>query len=92
MTDEQKLNRLRFLSHDIFVNDARGKELLGLMKWNHVTNPILPKNPLELDHYGGAFGYTCFREGMIHFVRKIEIDAQEYMLNLENEIKSKENV
>jgi len=85
MTEDQKRNRLRFLTHQKFIQDPEGKELLGLMKWEYVKNHTFPQSKDFLDTYGGGLGYAGFRAGQLNQIARIELTAREYEEKVEAE-------
>ena len=91
MTEAQKLNRLRFLTHKIFVQEKEGRELLALMKWEYVKNHTFPQSKEFLDQYGGGLGYANFRAGQLNQIARIELTAREFEEKIEAENRELDN-
>lgn len=92
MDEKKLLNRVQFLSHKLFLDNAEGREWIKLMKLLHVTTPTFPQPEEIIDRHGGALGWAAFREGQITLLRAVEILGQNYLDKLEAESQSKEVV
>lgn len=92
MDDKKLLNRVQFLAHKLFLDNAEGREFIKLMKLLHVNTPTFPQSPETIERHGGATMWAAFREGQVMLLRSIELLGQNYLDKLEAETQGKEIV